>query len=151
MLNNKREIFVKEYLVDLNATQAAIRAGYAKGSADVTGARLLGNASVAAAIKVEMAKREKRVELTQDKVLRDIEAIKQHAMLTSADANGNITMNNYPTALKACELQAKHLGMFIEKSEVEHKGAIAVQEAPKLTKQEWMEAHGLGTAARAAK
>jgi phage terminase small subunit len=41
----KQERFVEEYICDLNATQAAIRAGYAAGSADVEGVRLLGNAS----------------------------------------------------------------------------------------------------------
>jgi phage terminase small subunit len=46
----KQQRFVEEYLVDLNATQAAIRAGYAPGSADVEGCRLLGNAKVGDAI-----------------------------------------------------------------------------------------------------
>jgi phage terminase small subunit len=46
----KQQRFVEEYLVDLNATQAAIRAGYAPGSADVEGCRLLGNAKVSDAI-----------------------------------------------------------------------------------------------------
>lgn len=59
-LTPKQERFVQEYLIDLNATQAAIRAGYAPGSADVEGCRLLGNAKVAEAIasmKVERSER----------------------------------------------------------------------------------------------
>lgn len=69
-LNPKRQAFVDEYLVDLNGTQACIRAGYAKGSADVTATRLLADASVQAAIQERMAEREKRTEITQDMVLR---------------------------------------------------------------------------------
>jgi phage terminase small subunit len=49
-LTAKQQLFVAEYLIDLNATQAAIRAGYSAGSAHVNGSRLLSNASVAAAI-----------------------------------------------------------------------------------------------------
>lgn len=48
--------FVQEYLVDLNGRQAAIRAGYAPGSADVEGSRLLVNAKIARAIDDEMSK-----------------------------------------------------------------------------------------------
>jgi phage terminase small subunit len=71
----KQEAFVREYLIDLNATQAAIRAGYAAGSADVTGARLLGNASVAAAITKAQERRAIRTEITQDRVLAELAKI----------------------------------------------------------------------------
>lgn len=50
-LTPKQQRFVEEYLVDLNATQAAIRAGYAKNSAQEQSSRLLSNAMVRAAIK----------------------------------------------------------------------------------------------------
>ncbi|MEB3270007.1 MAG: terminase small subunit [Leptolyngbya sp.] len=50
-MNRKHRAFVCEYLKDFNATQAAIRAGYSPNCADVTGARVLGNASVSAAIE----------------------------------------------------------------------------------------------------
>ena len=70
VLNGKQLCFVREYLVDLNATQAAIRAGYSSNGAQVQGARLLTNAMVAAEIKKGMAEREKRTDITQDKVLR---------------------------------------------------------------------------------
>lgn len=69
-LNAKQLCFVLEYLVDLNATQAAIRAGYSAKTAQEQGARLLSNAMVKAEIQKGMAEREKRTEITQDKVLR---------------------------------------------------------------------------------
>lgn len=68
-LTPKQAAFVNEYLIDLNATQAAIRAGYATGSADVTGARLLVNASVMSAIQKRQKERSERTEITQDMVL----------------------------------------------------------------------------------
>ena len=71
----RRALFVLEYLVDLNATQAAIRAGYSEASADVEGARLLGNASVAAAIADAMDARAARTAITADRVLRELAVI----------------------------------------------------------------------------
>jgi len=69
-LTPKQQLFVEEYLVDLNATQAAIRAGYSEKTANEQGARLLANVSVQAAIKIAMDKRSERTEITQDMVLR---------------------------------------------------------------------------------
>lgn len=68
----KQKAFIEEYLVDLNATQAAIRAGYAKKTADVTGPRLLGNVRVAAAIAKRQQERSERVQITQDAVLSEL-------------------------------------------------------------------------------
>lgn len=64
--------FVDEYLIDLNATQAAIRAGYSKKTAGVQGPRLLGNVRVAAAIAEAKAKRSARVAVSADKVLTEL-------------------------------------------------------------------------------
>lgn len=150
-LTAKQQLFVNEYLVDLNATQAAIRAGYSEKTANEQGAQNLAKLSIKKEIEKRMKEREERTELTQDKVLKDLETIKQHAMKIGYDAQGNAVMNNYPSALKACELQAKHLGMFVERTEVEHKGGMSVDIAPKLSKEEWMKAHGLGTASGATK
>lgn len=68
-MSPKQQRFVEEYLVDLNATRAAIRAGYAVGSADVTGARLLGNARVSVAITAAQAARSERTKIDADWVL----------------------------------------------------------------------------------
>ena len=72
--------FVDEYLVDLNATQAAIRAGYSEKTAYSIGQRLLKNVEVQKMIANRMEERSKRTEITQDRVLTDIERIKQDAM-----------------------------------------------------------------------
>lgn len=72
---NKQDLFLKEYLKDLNATQAYIRAGYKvkdEKSAAVLANRLLKNVKVQEKIRVAMAEREKRTEITQDRVLREI-------------------------------------------------------------------------------
>jgi phage terminase small subunit len=74
-LTAKQETFVREYLVDLNATQAAIRAGYAAKDADVQGPRLLGNVGIAAAIEKAMDERSARTEITADKVLAELAKI----------------------------------------------------------------------------
>lgn len=62
--------FVQEYLLDLNATQAAIRAGYSKRTANEQGARLLAKASVAEAIAAAQARRADRTEINADWVLK---------------------------------------------------------------------------------
>jgi len=60
-----------EYLVDLNATQAALRAGYGAANASHQGCRLLRQAPVAAAIATAQAERAERTAITQDRVLRE--------------------------------------------------------------------------------
>lgn len=74
-LNNKQACFVEEYLKDLNATQAAIRAGYSAPTAHVSGPRLLSNVRVAAAIQAAQAARSARTEITADRVLQELARI----------------------------------------------------------------------------
>lgn len=69
MLTPKQRRFVEEYLVDLNATQASIRAGYSAKTAEQQGPRLLGNVGVAAAIAAAQAERSKRTQIDADWVL----------------------------------------------------------------------------------
>lgn len=71
----KQEAFVREYLIDLNATQAAIRAGYAPGSASVEGSRLLANAKVAAAIAIGQRERAEKAGVTAERVLAELAKI----------------------------------------------------------------------------
>jgi len=71
-LTPKQERFVSEYLIDLNATKAAIRAGYSERSAYSQGQRLLKNADIQVAIQEAKAKREKRTEITQDRVVAEL-------------------------------------------------------------------------------
>ena len=112
-LKPKQQRFADEYLVDLNATQAAIRAGYSKKTARSQGERLLTNVDVAAAIQAEQQKRSERVQITQDSVLEGI------IRCTSASEKAE----DYKTALKGYELQGKHLGLFTDKIRQEVTGA----------------------------
>ncbi len=69
-LTPRQTRFVDEYLIDLNATQAAIRAGYSAKNADKIGPELLGKTRVSAAIAEAQAKRSERVSVSQDDVVR---------------------------------------------------------------------------------
>ena len=68
----KQERFVQEYLIDLNATQAAIRSGYSQKTANEQGARLLANVSVRSAIAIAQKERAGRAELNADRVLLEL-------------------------------------------------------------------------------
>lgn len=74
-LTPKQRAFVREYLIDLNATQAAIRAGYAESGASVEGSRLLANAKIASAVEAAMKMRAQRTEITADRVLQELAKI----------------------------------------------------------------------------
>ena len=71
-LTAKQQRFCDEYLIDLNATQAAIRAGYSEKTANEQGARLLVNVSVQKYIQNRKQDRIERTEITQDMVLREL-------------------------------------------------------------------------------
>lgn len=71
----KQRRFVEEYLVDLNATQAAIRAGYSQKTARQIGEENLSKPYIAALVKVRMGAREKRTEISQDRVLNELAKI----------------------------------------------------------------------------
>lgn len=74
-LTDKQKTFVNEYLVDLNATQAAIRAGYSAKTASRIAIELLNKTHVSNKINERMKDREKRTEITQDFVLKELHAI----------------------------------------------------------------------------
>lgn len=74
-LNKKQELFVKEYLVDFNATQAAKRAGYSEKTSYQQGFALLKNPEIQALINKEQQKRVDRLEITADRVLNEIAKI----------------------------------------------------------------------------
>ena len=71
-LTPRQAAFVREYLLDLNATQAAIRAGYSPKAARVTGPETLSKPAVATAIERAMAKRAERTEVTAERVLAEL-------------------------------------------------------------------------------
>lgn len=74
-LTPKQARFVQEYLIDLNATQAAIRAGYSPDTANQNGPRLLVNAGVERAIQDAMDARAARTLTSQDKIVRELARI----------------------------------------------------------------------------
>jgi len=74
-LTPKQERFVAEYLIDLNATQAAIRTGYSAKTAASQGARLLKQGGVARAVQAAQQARAVRTEITQDRVLQELARI----------------------------------------------------------------------------
>lgn len=74
-LTAKQARFVEEYLIDLNATQAAIRTGYSAKTAEVQGCRLLSIAKINAAVVKAMDKRTQRTEVTQDMVIAELAKI----------------------------------------------------------------------------
>jgi phage terminase small subunit len=78
-LTPKQARFVTEYVKDLNATQAAIRAGYKADNADVTGPRLLGNVGIADAIAARQKPIAERAELTVASHLAELEALRDMA------------------------------------------------------------------------
>lgn len=104
-LTAKQKMFVQEYLVDLNATQAAIRAGYSEKTACEQGARLLANVKVQRSIQEAMKKREKRVEVNQDYVISKLLEIteKEASDMPESDLK-------YGNKLKAIELLGRHCG-----------------------------------------
>jgi len=74
-LTAKQQAFVSEYLVDLNATQAAIRAGYSVKRASELGYQLLQKTTVSEAIDKAMEERSKRTCITADQVLNELAMI----------------------------------------------------------------------------
>ena len=97
---------MQEYLIDLNATQAAIRAGYSEKTAKDIGCENLAKPNIQETIQEGMNKRSKRVEITQDSVLKNIESLRAKAE----------TENQLSVAARCLELQGKHLRMFVDDS-----------------------------------
>lgn len=116
-LTPKQSLFVAEYLVDLNATKAAIRAGYAVKRADAMGHENLRKPEISKAIEAAMNERAKRIKRTADDVLADILAVKNDAVQIVSDRDGNQVMADRVAALKALELEGKHYKMFTDKVE----------------------------------
>lgn len=146
-LTAKQQRFVDEYLIDLNATQAAIRAGYAPENAEQVGYKLVHKSSVSNAINQAMAHRSRRTGITQDRVLRelakiafvnandvidpdsatvrqdaadeDLSCIQSVKVKTSESDTGSSAEREIKLAdkLRALELLGKHLGLFDKKEQ----------------------------------
>ena len=108
-LTDRQKRFVAEYLVDLNATQAAKRAGYKDPN---IGRQLITKNNVSGAIQKAMSNRETRTEITQDRVLNELGKV---AFAKAADYT-DATLK-YANNLRALELIVNHLGMFDGKNQ----------------------------------
>lgn len=127
-MTDKQKRFITEYLIDLSATQAAIRAGYSQRTAYSIGQRLLKNVEVKEAIKSAMKEREARTEISADYVLTNLREIAERCMQKqpvftkgeqATDEQGRaIWTFNARDAIKALELLGKNLGLFIDKTEI---------------------------------
>lgn len=147
-LTPKQQLFVEEYLIDLNATQAAIRAGYSPNNADKIGSELLGKTRVSEAIKIAMAERSRRTGINQDRILAELAkialvnparvvnfdeaTIREDALPEDLAAVASVEVKRFPTKdgegierevkfhdkNKALDLAGRHLGMFKDRLEL---------------------------------
>lgn len=140
----RRKIFVQEYLIDFNVTRAAKAAGYAERSAHVTGHNLLKDPKVQKAIQKAIDERSERTKVTQDRVVKELAKIAfadmrnfarwnahgvdliESRLLSDEDAACISEVSQVDTQygsniriklhdkMKALDALGRHLGMFIE-------------------------------------
>ena len=145
-LTSKQQRFCDEYLIDLNATQAAIRAGYSKNSAKQIGQENLTKLDIKEYIGARMAEKEKELIADQDEVMRYLTAVMRREMKESVVVTVNKETSKYvpdengvmrkqtvkeevpqivliPAKLadanKAADLLGKAYGMYTEKVEAD--------------------------------
>lgn len=143
-LNPRQSRFVAEYLIDLNATQAAIRAGYSRKSAKQQGSRLLTNDDVQAAIAEAQAAKAKELDLSHEWVLKRLASVAERCLqaepvltrkgervmvpVMQMNEDGELEEVDVAPAYtfqavganRALELLGKHLGMFGDTVKHEH-------------------------------
>jgi phage terminase small subunit len=124
----RQERFIAEYVKDLNATQAYMRAGYSPGGAAQAAEKLLRNADICAAIAKRQQAIGQKLEITAEKVLSDLESHRKAAAMDG----------QHSAAIRAAELLGKHIGMFVDRSEtvVTERTVIRAPE-PAQTAEEW--------------
>ena len=106
-LTTKQAAFIREYLIDLNATQAAIRAGYSAKTAGRVAGQVMQKPAVQQALRKAMNERSEKTEITAEYVLKTIkDTIEKNKSGETYDAR---------SVLKGCELLGRHLGLFNDK------------------------------------
>jgi phage terminase small subunit len=140
-LNPRQTLFVEEYLKDLNATQAAIRAGYSKESAHAIGPENLEKPAIKAAIKAAIDRRAEAVQIDAQYVLNGITKLidrcEQAVPVFNKDGEetGEYTFQG-SVAMKGYELLGRHFAMFSDKLQMTGKdgGPIEISEGQRATR-----------------
>jgi len=134
-LTDKQMAFCQEYIIDLNATQAAIRAGYSNRRAKEMGYQLLHKTTLSEEIHRLMDERSKRVELDADAVMKHLKNSLEHACKEVETENGTI-LANHAAYNKAIELAMRHNGMLIDRKEITGKdgGAIELSDTERVAR-----------------
>lgn len=138
-MRERKQRFCREYVIDNNATQAAIRAGYSKRSAEMQGSRLLTNPDVieyVAKLRAEMCKRN---EVTEDFVIqtlltvidKGLGTVDTNTLVKEGFGNGisqvdsrKLKKDDLQAVKGAAELLGRYKGMFTDNTKVEHSGQI---------------------------
>ena len=118
VLKDKQARFVEEYLIDSNATQAAIRAGYSEKSAYSIAGENMKKPEIVDAIAKGRAEIAKRNELTIDDIIKELEEARTAALTAESPQSS--------AAVAATMGKAKVLGMLVDKSEVKNEGNISI-------------------------
>lgn len=145
-LTAQQELFAREYVIDNNAKQAAIRAGYSEKTAQEQGSRLLSNVKVLELVETHRKKREIRTDVTADRVIKELAKIAfsdlnefvevskdgkinvkpsdqvdgtvLSEISESVTTNGRTKKVKLHDKMKALELIGRHLAMFTDKQEI---------------------------------
>ena len=155
-MTNKQKRFCVEYLIDLNATQAAIRAGYSTSTAGAIGAENLKKPQIRACIDKALAEQSKRTGVTADRVVRELAkvafvnsddvvdfdsvTVKSDASKDDTAAIASVRVKTIPTKdgegiereikladkLKALELLGKRFGLFTDNVNVSGEGMVQI-------------------------
>lgn len=150
-LSHKQKLFIEEYIIDTNATQAAIRAGYSKKTARSQGQRLLTNVDISKAIEERMEEKKEKLIMKQDEILIRLteqarrQAIDYQVVMSDKivfDAEGKPvgeervpevveTPTQNKDAIKAMELLGKRYKMWTDKQQLEqHSQVIIIDDVP---------------------
>ena len=136
-LTDKQKRFCDEYLIDCNATQAAIRAGYSESTATAQGARLLTNVNVKNYIDEQMGKKQDSLIADQDEILRYLTSVLRgesvsEEIVVEGVGNGYTearAIDKHPSEkdrTKAAELLGKRYGIYSEKVSLDVETPIVV-------------------------
>jgi phage terminase small subunit len=94
-LTDKQRIFVAEYLIDRNATQAAIRAGYSGNGARQAGSRLLSNEDVRGLVNQKLTELEEKAGLSAERVMREVAAVATSNIMDGMEFNSDTGELNF--------------------------------------------------------